>query len=109
MFEILYHPNAWDEVLELPIQIRVKYDKLITKIEHDARLLREPDTKYLGNGLFEIRTMGTDIARGIWIYHKRNTVIMLRIFIKKTQKISKKEIEIAQKRLMEVLNEIEKT
>lgn len=53
--------------------------------------------------------MGTDIARGIWIYHKRNTIIMLRVFIKKTQKISKKEIEIAQKRLMEVLNEIEKS
>lgn len=53
--------------------------------------------------------MGTGIARGIWIYHKRNTIIMLRVFIKKTQKISKKEIEIAQKRLMEVLNEIEKS
>lgn len=43
----------------LPIKIRVKFDRLIGKLEHDARLLREPDTKPLGDGLFEIRTMGT--------------------------------------------------
>ena len=108
MFEVFYHPDAWDEVLTLPVNIRVKYDKLITKVEYDARLLREPDTKPLGDGLFEIRTMGTDIARGIWVYHKGSTVIMLRVFIKKTKKTPKKEIDIAKKRLQEVLDEIEK-
>ncbi|EIP0538405.1 type II toxin-antitoxin system RelE/ParE family toxin, partial [Escherichia coli] len=73
--------------------------------EYDARLLREPNTKPLGDGLFEIRTMGTDIARGIWVYHKGNTIIMLRVFIKKSQKTPAKEIDLAKKRLAEVLNE----
>ncbi len=54
---------------------------------------------------FEIRTMGTDIARGIWVYHKGNTIIMLRVFIKKSQKTPAKEIDLAKKRLAEVLNE----
>ncbi|EIZ0460788.1 type II toxin-antitoxin system RelE/ParE family toxin [Salmonella enterica] len=80
-------------------------DRLIGKLEYDARLLREPDTKPLGDGLFEIRTMGTDIARGIWVYHKGNTIIMLRVFIKKSQKTPAKEIDLAKKRLAEVLNE----
>ncbi|MCH4449379.1 type II toxin-antitoxin system RelE/ParE family toxin, partial [Staphylococcus haemolyticus] len=53
----------------------------------------------------EIRTMGTDIARGIWVYHKGNTIIMLRVFIKKSQKTPAKEIDLAKKRLAEVLNE----
>ncbi len=49
--------------------------------------------------------MGTDIARGIWVYHKGNTIIMLRVFIKKSQKTPAKEIDLAKKRLAEVLNE----
>ncbi|EFO4020237.1 type II toxin-antitoxin system RelE/ParE family toxin, partial [Escherichia coli] len=48
---------------------------------------------------------GTDIARGIWVYHKGNTIIMLRVFIKKSQKTPAKEIDLAKKRLTEVLNE----
>ncbi|EBB2473734.1 type II toxin-antitoxin system RelE/ParE family toxin [Salmonella enterica] len=92
-------------IAKLPVKIRVKFDRLIGKLEYDARLLREPDTKPLGDGLFEIRTMGTDIARGIWVYHKGNTIIMLRVFIKKSQKTPAKEIDLAKKRLAEVLNE----
>ncbi|WP_312716280.1 type II toxin-antitoxin system RelE/ParE family toxin, partial [Escherichia coli] len=52
-----------------------------------------------------IRTVGADIARGIWVYHKGNTIIMLRVFIKKSQKTPPKEIDLAKKRLAEVLNE----
>lgn len=105
MFSVVYHPEAREEATALPVKIRVKFDRLIGKLEYDARLLREPDTKTLGDGLFEIRTMGTDIARGIWVYHKGNTIIMLRVFIKKSQKTPAKEIDLAKKRLAEVLNE----
>lgn len=82
----------------------MKFDRFIGKLEYDARLLREPDTKPLGDGLFEIRTMGTDIARGIWVYHKGNTIIMLRVFIKKSQKTPAKEIDLAKKRLAELVS-----
>ena len=99
MFSVVYHPEAREEATALPVKIRVKFDRLIGKLEYDARLLREPDTKPLGDGLFEIRTMGTDI------YHKGNTIIMLRVFIKKSQKTPAKEIDLAKKRLAEVLNE----
>ena len=105
MFSVVYHPEAREEATALPVKSRVKFDRLIGKLEYDARLLREPDTKPLGDGLFEIRTMGTDIARGIWVYHKGNTIIMLRVFIKKSQKTPAKEIDLAKKRLAEVLNE----
>nr|AYU65763.1 Toxin HigB [Klebsiella pneumoniae]QIM13733.1 Toxin HigB [Klebsiella pneumoniae] len=40
------------------------------KLENDPRALREPDTKPSGDGFFELRTLGTDIARGIWVYQK---------------------------------------
>lgn len=104
MFSVVYHPEAREEATALPVKIRVKFDRLIGKLEYDARLLREPDTKPLGLEP-QIRTMGTDIARGIWVYHKGNTIIMLRVFIKKSQKTPAKEIDLAKKRLAEVLNE----
>lgn len=62
MFSVVYHPEAREEATALPVKIRVKFDRLIGKLEYDARLLREPDTKPLGDGLFEIRTMGTEAS-----------------------------------------------
>ncbi|EFE7579933.1 type II toxin-antitoxin system RelE/ParE family toxin [Escherichia coli] len=109
MFSVVYRPEAREEAFAFPVKIRVKFDCLISKLKYDARLLREPDTKTLGDGLFEIRTMGTDIARGIWAYYKGNTIIMLRVFIKKSQKTPAKEIDLAKKRLAEVLNETGKS
>ena len=82
MFSVVYHPEAREEATALPVKIRVKFDRLIGKLEYDARLLR-----------------------GIWVYHKGNTIIMLRVFIKKSQKTPAKEIDLAKKRLAEVLNE----
>lgn len=91
MFSVVYHPEAREEATALPVKIRVKFDRLIGKLEYDARLLREPDTKPLGDGLFEIRTMGTDIARGIWVYHKGNTIIMLRVLSRSLRKRQQKK------------------
>ena len=45
MFSVVYHPEAREEATALPLKIRVKFDRLIGKLEYDARLLREPDTK----------------------------------------------------------------
>ncbi len=36
MFSVVYHPNAREEATALPIKIRVKFDRLIGKLEHDA-------------------------------------------------------------------------
>lgn len=104
MFTVQYHPDAVAEANQLPLKVKVKFDRLVSKLEQDPRVLREPDTKPLGNGLFEIRTQGTDIARGIWVYQKGNTIIMLRVFIKKTNKIPKQELELAHQRLEEITN-----
>ena len=102
MFNVKYHPEAETEADELPVGIRVKYDKLVKKLEKDPRMLREPDTKPLGDGLFEIRTLGNPVARGLWVYQKGNVIIMLRIFIKKTPKTPPSEIALAWQRLEEV-------
>ncbi len=84
----------------------VQNGQLLMKLEANPRQLREPDTKPLGNGLFEIRTMGADIARGIWVYQSGERIFLLRIFIKKSPKTPPAEIDQALRRLEEMQNEI---
>lgn len=106
MFTVMFHDQAELELIALPVVIRAKMVRLLQKLETNPRLLREPDTKPLGDGLFEIRTMGTDIARGLWVYQSGKRIFLLRIFIKKSAKTTRKEIEIAFQRLEEMKNEI---
>ncbi|MEH4723934.1 type II toxin-antitoxin system RelE/ParE family toxin, partial [Escherichia coli] len=37
MFSVVYHPEAREEATALPLKIRVKFDRLISKLEYDAR------------------------------------------------------------------------
>jgi phage-related protein len=102
LFEIIFHTEAEAEFVALPTIVRAKMAKVLKKLEADPRKLREPDTKPLGNGLFEIRTMGSDIARGIWVYQTGQKIFMLRIFVKKTNKTPPGEMAIAWQRLEEL-------
>jgi phage-related protein len=106
MFTVIFHDEAELELMALPAQIRAKMVRLLQKLESDPRQLREPDTKPLGDGLFEIRTMGSDIARGLWVYQSGQRIFLLRIFIKKTNKTPAGEMAQAWARLKEMQDEI---
>ncbi|HBA7814038.1 TPA: type II toxin-antitoxin system RelE/ParE family toxin [Escherichia coli] len=106
MFTVIFHDEAEKEFVALPVTVRAKLSRILAKLEANPRQLREPDTKPLGNGLFEIRTMGTDIARGLWVYQSGERIFLLRIFIKKSPKTPPAEIELAFRRLEEMQNEI---
>ena len=63
-----------------------------------------PHTRAMGEGLFELRVTGQEgLARVFYctVVHKR--IIMLHGFIKKSQKTPKRELDIAKRRLQEVL------
>lgn len=64
---------------------------------------KEPLSKYLEPGLWELRIKaGSDILRIFYTFAKGQLIILLHIFIKKTQKVPRKELEIARKRLKEI-------
>lgn len=105
MFTVVLHINVVRELADLPPAVRAKMIRLIDKLKANATVLREPDSKPLGAGLFELRTMGTEIARGLYVYQKGKTIYLLRVFIKKTQKTPKQEMMLAFERLEELLNE----
>lgn len=76
--------------------------KAIEKIKNRA-YHKEPLSKYLEPGLWELRVMaGTDILRIIYTFEKGRIIILLHSFIKKQQKTPLGESAVARKRLKEV-------
>ena len=97
--KVILYWAADQEFIELPRRVSTKFKYIFTKIERDGQL-REPDGKKLGNTrLFEIRVRVQGQWRAIYAYYVEDSIIILRIFQKKTQKTPIKEIDIALKRL----------
>jgi phage-related protein len=65
--------------------------------------MREPYVKHIEGKVWEMRMIGCDgISRSLYMTAVGRRVIVLRTFIKKTQKTPRPEIEIALKRSKEV-------
>ncbi len=63
-----------------------------------------PHTAPLGKGLFEIRAKGPEgISRSLFCLVKGQEIVILHSFIKKTQKVPKKHLDMARNRLKEVM------
>nr|WP_255697613.1 type II toxin-antitoxin system RelE/ParE family toxin [Pseudacidovorax sp. NFM-22] len=59
--------------------------------------------KHLEDKLWELRIRGKDgIARAIYLTAVRRRVVIVRVFVKKTQKTPKHELELARQRAKEV-------
>lgn len=102
MFVVKFHSDAETELDELNPIIAAKMIKLLERLENNPQALREPHSKPIGDGLFELTTKGGDIARGLWVYRTGKQIFLLRIFIKKTPKTPRSEIELAWRRLEEM-------
>jgi len=103
-WDILVHPDAIDELDQLPSDMKAKLARLLELIQQLGPLeLREPHVKNLGNKLWEIRLSGRDgISRVIYVALSQKRVGLLHAFIKKTQKTPKQAMECALKRSREV-------
>lgn len=90
-------PVVDDEIAELPADMRarlVRFAELIEQVGLDA--LPRDAVKHLQNKLWELRITGRDgIARAIYVTAVGRRVVIVRVFIKKTQKTPPREIEIA--------------
>ena len=89
-----------DEELEsLPPDIRGRFVRVTGLLEQfGPQNVGMPHIKSLGGKFWEIRASGRDgIARGIYIYTSGKKIIVLYVFIKKTQKTPSAALEIATK------------
>lgn len=91
------------ELAALPKDIQARYIRIAQLIEnHGIEKVHEPYVKHLEGKLWEMRMKGKDgIARAIYVTITGQRVVVLRAFIKKTQKTPPRELAIARGRMKE--------
>ncbi len=96
-----------DEVLALPADMQARFYHIGELIEAKGLPgVGEPHVKHLTGKLWEMRMTGRDgISRALYQVASGRRVIVLRGFVKKTQKTPQHDKEIAKKRLKEMVNE----
>ncbi len=98
-----FNSDIEEKILGLPSGLLAKYLRLTDLMLEFGPNLGMPHTKSLKEGLLELRLKGREgIARVMYCTVFRKKIVMLHVFIKKSQKIPKKELEIALKRMKEV-------
>ncbi len=105
-WSIEYHSlKVEEDILELPEGLLSRYFKLTELIIEFGPNLGMPHTRAIENGLFELRVKGKEgIARVFFCTKAGKRIIVLHSFIKKTRKTPKKELKLANERMLEVLN-----
>ena len=85
------------ELTALPADLRARFSRIASLIESvGLEKLGEPQVKHLEGPLWEIRMMGKDgIARALYVTARVQRVVVVRVFVKKTQKTPRREIELA--------------
>ena len=71
--------------------------------EFGLERVREPHVKHVQGPLWEMRMKGRDgISRALYVTAVGQRVVVVRVFIKKTQKTPNREIQLAMKRAKEI-------
>lgn len=98
-----YSEKVKNEILEMPTGIQANFLHVLNLIEEFGPSIGRPHTAPLGSGLFEIRAKGREgISRSLFCTLKGQEIVILHSFIKKTQKIPKKDLDKARKRMKEI-------
>lgn len=94
-------------LLSLDMKMRVKVLGILQILQEKGNQLREPYSKHLKDGIFEVRgKMGTDITRVLYFFYNNGKIILTNGFVKKTQETPVKEIKLAKKRRINYLRRI---
>jgi phage-related protein len=91
------------ELEALSADLRAKFVRIAKLLESlGPQQVREPHVKPLGDKLWEMRMAGRDgIARAIYLAAHGQRLVVVHVFIKKTQKTPRAAIETARSRAKE--------
>ena len=93
-----------EELESLPADMQARFRRIVELIQgYGLERVHEPHVKHLEGTLWEMRMKGKDgISRAVYVTAKGQRVVVVRVFVKKTQKTPRREIEIALQRAQEV-------
>ena len=87
--------------------MKARFRRIVELIQgYGLDQVREPHVKHLEGSLWEMRMKGKDgISRAIYVTATGRRVVVVRVFIKKTRKTPKREIDLALERAKEVTDD----
>jgi phage-related protein len=93
------------ELDALPRDVRASFERIVGLVQAmGLERVHEPYIKHIEDPLWEMRLRGRDgIARSLCVTASGRRVVILRTFVKKTQKTPRREIELALRRAKEVV------
>ena len=96
--------EAKAELDALPVDARASFERIVRLVQAvGLERVHEPYIKHIEDRLWEIRLRGrAGIARSLYVTASGRRVVILRTFMKKTQKTPRREIELARVRAKEV-------
>jgi phage-related protein len=96
--------EAKAELDALPLDVRASFERIVKLVQTvGLERVHEPYIKHIEDRLWEMRLKGRDrIARSLYVTASGRRVVILRTFVKKTQKTPRREIELARRRAKEV-------
>jgi phage-related protein len=93
-----------NEVEALPADMKARFRRIVELIQtHGLERMREPHVKHLEGPLWEMRMTGrAGISRALYVTAAGRRVVVVRAFVKRTQRTPRREIELALRRAEEV-------
>ena len=92
------------ELERLPADMQARFVRIAKLIEElGLERMREPHVRHVRGPLWEMRMSGRDgISRALYVTAAGRRVIVVRVFLKKTQRTPAEEITLALRRAKEV-------
>lgn len=110
-YEIIFYEKkdgtepAKEFLLSVDKKMRAKILLVVALLEENGPALREPYSKSLGEGIFELRAkVGSDISRVLYFFMVGKQIVLTNGFIKKTAKTPFNELEKAKQYRTEFLS-----
>jgi phage-related protein len=90
--------------LDIPARVRLR--RAVEQLEQRNVLAREPLVRHLEGQLWELRLESrTNIYRVVYFFYTGRRIVLLHGFQKKTQKTPRREIDMAERRLAQFLEQ----
>jgi len=98
-----YNQRVLEEIESWPIEVMADFARLIELLIEFGPDLRTPHSRAMGGGLFELRPRGREsIGRALYCFAAGQRVVVVHVFIKKSQSTPQRDLNVARRRMKEV-------
>jgi phage-related protein len=92
------------EIEDLPLSLQARLIRLMEMVEQvGLEQIHEPHVKHVEGKIWELRAKAAEgIARGLYVTMTGRRVVVLHVFVKKSQKMPRSALDIARERMKTV-------